>query len=194
MSSRAVRALYRLFLRQARALDRRGVAQLDVRAPVSTGEGGHGSIRCTSGQSPQDNAMVNANGGWLGMSSRGLLLQPRQPARVARRRAGRPNQVPVCNASAPAPPACRGVADAAGRPRLGAAAIRVPPAQPAAAVPVGGRGGQALPPPAPRHLAASTAAPAGPAGKQDVPLLPCPDCPCREPPVAASAPRSCARS
>lgn len=38
MSSRAVRALYRLFLRQARALDRSGVTQLDVRAPVSKGE------------------------------------------------------------------------------------------------------------------------------------------------------------
>lgn len=38
MSSRAVRALYRLFLRQARALERNGVPQLDVRAPISKGE------------------------------------------------------------------------------------------------------------------------------------------------------------
>ncbi|KAL4451199.1 hypothetical protein ABPG77_009271 [Micractinium sp. CCAP 211/92] len=47
MSSRAVRALYRLFLRQARALERNGVAQLDVRAPISKEawlmqQGGHG--------------------------------------------------------------------------------------------------------------------------------------------------------
>jgi len=38
MSSRAVRALYRLFLRQAHELERQGVAQLQIREPVSKGE------------------------------------------------------------------------------------------------------------------------------------------------------------
>ena len=37
MSSKAVRTLYRLFLRQARDLERRGIAQLDIRMPVSKG-------------------------------------------------------------------------------------------------------------------------------------------------------------
>lgn len=37
MSVRATRAVYRLLLRQARALDQEGVQQLDIRMPVDKG-------------------------------------------------------------------------------------------------------------------------------------------------------------
>ena len=52
MSSKTVRTLYRLFLRQARALERQGLQELPIRAPVNLGAAGWFGRPAVEAQAP----------------------------------------------------------------------------------------------------------------------------------------------